>query len=132
MSAPNESSYLISVGHIHATQDYVVTPAGTWPLAEVTVESRDQTATTSGIPAWAVILVIVFIWFFLLSLLFLLAREERTSGSIVVTVTHTSGRQWVEHVHIQAPHWRDDTLARVSYLQNLVNAARTRWRAIGQ
>ncbi|QRY42309.1 hypothetical protein JVX92_15110 (plasmid) [Microbacterium hominis] len=132
MSTSNESPYLISVGNIHATQDYVVTPAGTWPLAEVTVESRDQTATTSGIPAWAVILVIVFIWFFLLSLLFLLAREERTSGSIVVTVTHKSGRQWVEHVHIQAPHWRNDTLARVSYLQNLVNAARTRWRAIGQ
>lgn len=132
MSTPTESPYLISIGNIHATQQYVVTPAGTWPLAEVTVDSRDQTATTSGIPAWAIIMVIVFIWFFLLSLLFLLAREERASGSIVVTVTHNAGGQWVEHVPIQAPHWRDDTLARVSYLQNLVGVARARTRGIGQ
>jgi len=132
MSTPTESPYLVSIGNIHATQEYVVTPAGTWPLAEVSVESRDQTATTSGIPMWAIVLVVVFIWFFFLSLLFLLAREERTSGSVVVTVTHNAGGQWVEHVPIQAPHWRNDTLARVSFLQNVVGAARARWRAIGQ
>ncbi|WP_234659877.1 hypothetical protein [Agromyces marinus] len=79
--------FLVSIGNIHATQYHVVTPAGTWPIAEVNVSTNDQTSTTTHTPAWAIVMVVLFIWFFLLSLLFLLARETRVQGYIAVTIS---------------------------------------------
>lgn len=77
---------LMSIGNLHFTEHYVMTPAGTWPLAQTNVTTSDQTATTTHTPAWAVVLTIMFIWFFLLSLLFLLARQTRVSGYMAVHV----------------------------------------------
>lgn len=118
--------YLVSIGAVHATQYHVVTPAGTWPLGEVNVTTQDQTATTTHTPAWAIVLVVIFIWFFLLSLLFLLAREVRVQGYIGVTIWSQNGQSYSESVPVYNAQQRADILARAAYLQGLIG--QERWR----
>ena len=117
--------FLVSIGNIHATQHHVVTPAGTWPITEVNVATADQTATTTHTPAWAIVMVVIFIWFFLLSLLFLLARETRVTGFVTVTI-HAGGQSFVENVPIWNAMQRVDVLNRVTYLQGLIGQERYR------
>lgn len=118
---------LVSIGNIHATQHHLVTPAGTWPIADVSITTQDQTQTTTHTPAWAIVMVVIFIWFFLLSLLFLLARETRVSGYVNVTVWAPGGQSYVENVPVWDAAQRADVFNRVGYLQNLIGQAR--WRA---
>ncbi|MFT4028966.1 MAG: hypothetical protein QM675_03745 [Protaetiibacter sp.] len=115
---------LVTVGHVTANEHWIVTPAGTWPIAEVNVSSTDQTATTTHTPAWAIILVILFIWFFLLSLLFLLARETRVSGFVSIHVVAANGQSYSEQVPVFSAGQRLDIVNRVTYLQGLIGAAR--------
>lgn len=119
------AQFLVSIGNIHATQHHVVTPAGTWPAADVNVTTQDQTATTTHTPAWAIVMVVIFIWFFLLSLLFLLARETRVQGFVTVTV-YAGGQSYVENVPIWNAAQRADVFNRASYLQGLIG--QERWR----
>lgn len=42
---------------------------------------------SEGIPAVAIVLTIVFVWFCLIGLLFLLMKEKRYSGFVSITVT---------------------------------------------
>ncbi|QEO14939.1 hypothetical protein FLP10_11315 [Agromyces intestinalis] len=125
-SGPTPAPFLVSIGNIHATQHHVVTPAGSWPIAEVNVSTHDHTSTTTHTPAWAIVMVILFIWFFLLSLLFLLARETRVSGYVNVTVWGPGGQAYVENVPVWNAVQRGDVFNRVGYLQGLIGAARGR------
>lgn len=118
--------YLVSIGNIHATADHVVTPGGTWRAADVNVVTYDQTQTTTGTPAWAIVMLVIFIWFFLLSLLFLLAKETRVSGFVTVTVTAPGGQQYSEHLPIHNELQRADVFQRTNYLQGLIGQARYR------
>lgn len=118
--------YLISIGNIHATANRVVTPAGTWPIADVNVGSIDQTSTSSRTPTWAIVLAVVLVWFFLLSLLFLLVREDRLEGFVAVTVTTSRGQSYVEQIPVADGHGRMEVFQRVTYLQNLIGQARSR------
>ncbi|MEA9985270.1 hypothetical protein [Subtercola sp. RTI3] len=115
--------FLVGVGNVNATDYWVVTPAGSWPLADVNVTSHDQTATTTHTPAWAIVMVIVFIWFFLLSLLFLLAKETRVSGYIAVHI-QAGEQSFTEQIPVYSAVQRADTLNRVAYLQMLIGQAR--------
>ena len=121
--------YLVSIGTISATQNHVVTPAGTWPLDEINVTTQDQTATTTHTPAWAIVMVVIFIWFFLLSLLFLLAREVRVQGYVGVTIWARNGQSYTESVPVYDAYQRADVFNRVAFLQNLVG--QERWRKQG-
>lgn len=122
-AATAQSPYLVSLGNIHATEHWVVTPAGSWPLARANVVVQDQTATTTHTPTWAIVMVVIFIWFFLLSLLFLLAREPRTHGYAAVTV-YADGQSYVEHIPVSSAQARAEVLNRVTYLQHLIGNAR--------
>ncbi|QDP94874.1 hypothetical protein FOE78_02125 [Microlunatus elymi] len=117
---------LVSIGNIHATTHHVMTPAGTWPIADINVTSIDQTSTTSRTPTWAIVLAVVLVWFFLLSLLFLLVRETRVQGFISVTVTTIQGRSYTEQVPVIDPLGRADVFNRVTYLQSLIGQERFR------
>jgi hypothetical protein len=126
-STPRQpTQYLVSIGNIHATQHHVVTPGGTWPLADVNVGTTDQTATTTHTPAWAIVMVVLFIWFFLLSLLFLLARETRIQGFVAVTVYGPNGQSYIEHLPVWSAEARADVFNRVTYLQGLIGLERRR------
>jgi hypothetical protein len=115
--------HLVSIGNVHVTDQYVITPAGSWPLADTNVTSADQTATTTHTPAWAIVLVVLLIWFFFLSLLFLLARERQVSGFIAVTI-QANGQRYTEQVPVASEAQRYDVLNRVAYLQSLIGQAR--------
>lgn len=114
---------------MQATQHYLVTPSGSWPISSVNVTTQDQTQATTHTPTWAIVMVIVFIWFFLLSLLFLLARESRVTGFVNVTVWGPNGQSHVENVPVYDAIQRADVFNRVAYLQNLIG--QERWR-LGQ
>lgn len=113
------SLYLVSIGNVHATSEWVVTPAGSWPIGTVNVTTQDQTATTTHTPGWAIVMVILFIWFFLLSLLFLLAREVRVSGFVNVTIWGPGGQTYTENVQVWTAEQRADVFNRVAYLQSI-------------
>lgn len=118
--------FLVSIGNIHATQHHVVTPSGTWPVAEVDVATADQTHVTTHTPAWAIVLVVLFVWVFLLSLLFLLAKETRVSGHVAVMVRARNGQSYVENVPVHSAQHRGDVYNRVTYLQSLIGQERRR------
>lgn len=115
---------LVHVGNVTANEAWVVTPAGTWPIADVNVTTVDQTNTTTHTPAWAIIMVIVFIWFFLLSLLFLLAREVRVGGFVAIHISARNGQTYTEQVPVYSAQQRADVFARAGYLQALIGHAR--------
>lgn len=120
-----QAPYLVSIGNLHATQHHLVTPGGTWPLADVNVSTTDQTQVTTHTPAWAIVMVVLFIWFFLLSLLFLLARESRVQGFVSVTV-FAGGQSYVENVPVWNAAQRYDVFNRVAFLQQLIGQERMR------
>ena len=115
---------LVQIGNIRADREWVTTPAGSWPIADVNVTSADQTAMTTRTPAWAIVLVVLFIWFFFLSLLFLLARESRVAGFIAVHIQSGDGRSYTEQIPVQSDWERYDVLNRVNYLQSVIGNAR--------
>jgi hypothetical protein len=128
---PTAASMVVlqQVGRISVTADWVVTPGGSWRLADTNITSHDQTATTTHTPGWAIVLVIVFIWFFLLSLLFLLAKETRVRGYILVIVQ--SGEQsYTDQVPVYSAISRDSAINKLAHIQSLIGWARNN-RATG-
>ena len=75
--------YLMQIGDIGITRSWVVTPSGTAPLRGSEWSIANHTAYISAIPVWAIVLAIVF---FPIGLLFLMAKEQRVTGWIEVTV----------------------------------------------
>ncbi len=114
---------LVSIGNVHFTEQHVITPAGTWPLAQTNVTTTDQTTTTTHTPAWAIVMVILFIWFFLLSLLFLLARQTRVSGYVAVHI-QSGGYSYTEQVPVFSAAQKADVFNRVLFAQGLIGRAR--------
>ena len=83
-SAPE--AYLHTIGDIAVTATRVVTPNGTGPLRTSQWLVTDDSRTERRIPAYAIILAIVFAFFCLFGLFFLLIRETRYHGYALVTV----------------------------------------------
>lgn len=123
-TGPQPVQFVVSIGNVHATPQYVVTPSGSWPLGEVNVSATDQTHVTTHTPTWAIVLCLIFVWFFLLSLLFLLAKETRVSGFVTVGVAARNGQAHVENIPVMNDVQRADVFHRVGYLQSLVGQAR--------
>jgi hypothetical protein len=111
------------VGKISVTADWVITPGRSWPIADTNIVSHDQTTTTTHTPAWAIILVIVFIWFFLLSLFFLFAKETRVSGYISATAQY-GVQSYSEQVPVLNAAARGDAMNRLIHIQSLIGWAR--------
>lgn len=117
---------LVSIGSVAVTGDRIVTPSGTWPTARVNITAQDQTTTTTHIPVWAIVMTVITVWFFLLGLLFLLARERRTQGNVSVSIWAANGQSHTEFVQVFSEEQRVDVFNRVSYAQNVIGQAR--WR----
>ena len=78
---------LLTIGDIALTHTHVIVPHGQYPLYGTTWTVQDSTYAHEGIPAVAIVLTIIFVWFCLLGLLFLLMKERRYSGFVSVSVT---------------------------------------------
>lgn len=113
---------LVTIGDIVVSRSWVVTPSGTQPVGSVTWSVTDMTTTTSGIPTWAVICTIIFVWFFLLGLLFLLAKETKTRGAVQVTVQAPGFAHFVQ-VPAFHPSVIQDINGRVNYARTISAAA---------
>ena len=77
---------LVTIGDIGFSQNWVVTPHGAAPLAGTQITVDDHTHSVSKTPTWAIVVAILGVFFFFLSLLFLLVRETEISGYLLVTV----------------------------------------------
>ena len=78
---------LLTMGDMSITQFEVITPYGSHPLNGSTWYVTDNSTYEQAVPQWAIIAAIV--GFFLvcaLSLLFLLVKETKASGSVQITV----------------------------------------------
>lgn len=78
--------FLLTIGDIGVSRSWVVTPNGTAPLAGSQWIMQDRTFTQRSIPAYAIVLAIIFAFACLLGLLFLLIKEDRMTGYVEVSV----------------------------------------------
>ncbi len=96
---PAPSGYLYQVGDIGVTADSIVTYRGTAPLAGSTWLALDHSKVENKIPVWAIVMAVVFASLCLIGLLFLLVKEEQTTGFVEVRVQ--SGQFWhVTHIRV--------------------------------
>lgn len=85
-SAPLPESFVLVIGDIGVSPHWVVTPNGSAPLRSVQWIVRDMSRTEERIPAYAIVLAIIFFLACLLGLLFLLIKERRIVGYVEVAV----------------------------------------------
>ena len=114
---------LVQIGDITVTQDEVVTPSGRIPLGQAQLMFTDGSMTSQVTPGWAVVLAVLGFFFFLLGLLFLLVKEERTTGFVTVTVTgpgfmHACRMPAFSRAQV------NDVLARVNHANGLAQSRR--------
>jgi hypothetical protein len=84
---PQDNTILMSIGDISVTKDWVIVPQGWHPLRGTTWTVQDSSQVTEEIPTYAIVLAVVFTVILCgLGLLFLLIKERRYSGFIIVTV----------------------------------------------
>ncbi|MUL43158.1 hypothetical protein FZ103_18630 [Streptomonospora sp. PA3] len=90
---PENDAVLTTIGDIAITRTAVITPAGRIPIKASTWTVTDLTHTTQGIATVGIVLAVVTVVLFisacglgLLGLLFLLMKEEKTTGNVQVTV----------------------------------------------
>lgn len=84
---PGNEPILLAIGDIAVTQGSVILPHGRFPLRGAAWTVQDSSQSNESIPAWAIVLAIIFFFLCLLGLLFLLVKERRYSGFITVSVT---------------------------------------------
>lgn len=77
---------MLTVGDIGVSPSWIVTPHGTAPLRDSEWTVQDRTVTTQATPTWAIVLAVLGIVFCLLGLLFLIVKENQTSGYTEVSV----------------------------------------------
>ncbi len=113
----------IRLGDISVSDTRVQTPYGAYPLSQTAWQVTNQTYMTESIPAWAIVLAIIFFVFCLLGLLFLLVKERRIYGAMQVSVqgpgfsysTYIPVRGGVEIVQINnSVDWIRSQVARLS------------------
>lgn len=116
------SRTLVTIGDIACTAREVITPSGAIPVGSATWTLTDMSRTEQRIPAWAIVLAVLFALCCLLGLLFLLAREERTEGSAQVTV-HGPGLLHVTQVPVTSRTKLSHLNAQVNYARSLAHWA---------
>ena len=113
------SPVLLTMGDMSITQFEVITPYGSHPLNGTTWYVTDNSTFEEAVPQWAIIAAIVgFFLVCILSLLFLLVKEKKASGSVQVTV---QGPGW-SHVAQLAPGTGAHVNEQAAYVRNLVAA----------
>jgi hypothetical protein len=121
MSAPGlpPEPVLVAIGDILVTQTTVYTPSGSRPVNEVSWNVTDMTMTTQGIPTWAVVCAIIgTILLCGLGLLFLLAKEVKTTGTMQIIV-NSPGFIYSTSIPVFSPMQVADVNARVNYARTV-------------
>lgn len=115
---PQPEPALVTIGDIIVTNNWVLTPSGQRPRREVAWSVTPMYQTSQVIPSWAIVCAILFFVFCLLGLLFLLVKEERTTGQMQVTA-QAPGFLHVCYVPVYSMAQVHDVVARVDYVRAL-------------
>jgi hypothetical protein len=118
----SDEPVLVTIGDISVTQSRIFTPSGSIPVSEASWTFTDMSQTTQAIPVWAIVCAVIFFLFCFLGLLFLLAKETRTQGSVQATVT---GKGFVHttQMPVSSPAEVADFGARVNHARSVSAAA---------
>lgn len=109
---------LVSIGDIAVMSDSIMTPAGQLPLRGAVWTVTDMTRTEEKMPAYAVVLAILFFLACFLGLLFLLLKEKQTTGHVQVTV-NSGGRFHSTVIPVSNPTAAASIMAQVNYARSL-------------
>lgn len=112
---------LVTIGDIIVSQNWVTTPTGVRRRAEVSWSVTPMYQSTQAIPTWAIICAVAFFLVCFLGLLFLLVKEERTTGHMQVTV-QAPGFAHVCYIPVSSLAQAQDVVARVDYVRALANS----------
>lgn len=116
---------LVQIGDITVSGHWVVTPQGSRPVAESAWAVADMSRTTRTTPTWAIVCAIVgFFFVFLFSLLFLLAKDERTDGWLQVTVS-APGFAHMTTIPVYNRWQVSDTYNRVAHARSIARNAQS-------
>ncbi|MFD3509576.1 hypothetical protein [Nocardia sp. NPDC058666] len=118
-ATPNTGVPLVTIGDIAVVDGFVVTPAGSFPVRGATWTATDMSQTSESMPAYAVVLAILFIWMCFLSLLFLLIKQRTVTGYVQVTVTGTDGRFHSTMIPVQDQFTFPAIMHKVNYARSL-------------
>ncbi|MEZ5210090.1 hypothetical protein [Gordonia sp. (in: high G+C Gram-positive bacteria)] len=111
---------LVTIGDIVVTRSHVITPSGTFALKGARWNVVNYTQTTQTTSQTGLILAIVgAVLICALSLLFLLMKEDKTTGYVQVIVAGANGVQHVCNIPAYSPAVLPDISSRVSYAQSL-------------
>lgn len=121
-AAQANAQVMVTIGDIACTNMMVITPSGQAPIGGVVWSYTDMSRTTRSIPTWAIVCTVIFFFFCLLGLLFLLAKEDRTEGTVQVVV---QGQGFLHQVQLPVSSVMQvqDYAARVNYARSLSAAA---------
>ena len=104
----------VVIGDIEADADWVRTPVGVLPAAQVQWGVTDGIRIQRHTPGWAIFLALLTVWFFLLGLLLFLMKEERRFYQVAVTVTG-GGLSYTAHLESWDYPINQDVRPRVGY-----------------
>jgi hypothetical protein len=106
------------VGEIGVSRDWVYLPHGRFAVRGTTWTMTDQVVESTTIPAYAIVLAVIFFMACLLGLLFLLVKEHTVQGVVQVAV---EGDGFYHATQVPVSSWAaiTDTHRRVEYARGL-------------
>lgn len=113
---------MLQIGDIAIAGDRIITPNGEAPLAGSTWVASDQSRTEEKMPAYAIVLAILFFLACLLGLLFLLIKERKTTGYVEVRV-QSGNMMHMTQIPVSSPQAVDQIRAQVGQAQSMAQRA---------
>lgn len=127
LALPSGGGQTVMVGDIAFTPNGISSPQGRIPLEGAEIFLTNMTRSESKTPVWAIVVAIVGVWFFLISLLFLLVKETRIEGGYEIRVSSPNGQQLWCNVPVSGSNagwiW-NDLQQRAAAARNLIAGAR--------
>ncbi|WP_327289592.1 hypothetical protein [Streptomyces sp. NBC_01198] len=109
---------LLTIGDIAVTETGIMTPAGLLPLRGAVWTVSDMSRTESKTPTYAIVLAVVFALACLLGLLFLLIKDDVTTGFAQVTV-NSGGKYHAVLIPVRGPQDIYAITQQVNYARSL-------------
>lgn len=118
----SDDPILFTVGDIAVTPTSVIVPHGRYQLRGTVWTVQNQTYVTQATPSWAIIVAIVgFFLICVFSLFFLLAKESKVNGALLVIVQGQDGLHHSTHVPAVNPmtiSWVHQQITQAQMLAN--------------
>jgi hypothetical protein len=122
----------VRVGDVTVTEQSIVTPVGTWPLAGSQWSVVSQPVPVQATATWAIVVAVAccvvgvlgafftcgLSLFLLLGLLFLLVKTTRVTGPVMIAI-HAGQHRYTAQEHVLTMEHAHHTVQSVNYAQQL-------------